>query len=626
MDIVKDLGKNMKDPNFLSFLNRHNIEDFQISGNNIIFKIHGQAIRSILDFSNLDKSIANLRDNLDKHTEDIELKEGLIFEITKEWPAVVEECLPGPINSYSAWSEGLVYRYADLKQTIKEYFPELWETVEMELSVKSILNVKDITLPFACIILGPPSSSKTVGIELLRDTSNTFYTDSFSAKSFVSHNTSVPRDKLQQIDLLPKIKNNLFLSPELSPTFSKKDEDLIETLGILIRVLDGKGYESDSGAQGHRGYTGEYMFTWLGAAVEISRRVHKHLSTLGPKLYFYRLSKISKTEDDYIRLLQGENFGDRVQKIKVKMTEYLDWFDRYPLENHPIEQDQQNDENEINPVVKIQWDKKRDEKKTLEYIVKLAGLLAHLRGTLQTWETRDTQGVDYAYTIPIIEERGRAVTQLYNLARGHALSQGRNFITIEDISLLVKVVLSTASIERVKVFDLLLERDGRLSTSQITKGLTISNPTARRTMAEFKGLGIINMVGESEDEGNEQQLYDNTEKTMTLKPEFRWFLSEGFRKLREGYTPDLEHYFANDRSDDEKQQLTKAELKEKTPANTHINSNTYECYYCEDFPSRMDQTEYHRHVISTHPGKLAYPSGSDLIKNKLKPTGKTWEI
>ena len=333
------------------------------------------------------------------------------MEISKKWPALVEECSPRQVNSYSEWKEGLVSRYNDLKQTIKEHFPELWETVEIELSVKSILNIQDITLPFACIILGPPSSSKTVGIELLRDTPNTFYTDSFSAKSFVSHNTSVPRDKLQEIDLLPKIKNNLFLSPELSPTFSKKDEDLIETLGILIRVLDGKGYESDSGAQGHRGYTGEYMFTWLGAAVEISRRVHKHLSTLGPKLYFYRLSKISKTEDDYIRQLEGENFGDRVQKIKSKMIEYIEWFDRYPCEDPQNEQDFQ-DENVINQVVKIEWNKKRNDRKALEYIVKLAGLLAHLRGTLQTWETRETQGIDYASSVPIIEERDRAATQL----------------------------------------------------------------------------------------------------------------------------------------------------------------------------------------------------------------------
>ena len=106
--------------------------------------------------------------------------------------------------------------------------PTLWDAMEFQLAVKTILNIKDCNLPFAGIILGPPSSSKTVGIEMFRGTSNTFYTDSFSAKSFVSHNTSVPRDKLQEIDLLPKIKDKVFLSPELSSTFSKKDDELIE--------------------------------------------------------------------------------------------------------------------------------------------------------------------------------------------------------------------------------------------------------------------------------------------------------------------------------------------------------------------------------------------------------------
>ena len=64
---------------------------------------------------------------------------------------------------------------------------------------------------------------KTLGIELFRNIDNTFYSDNFSAKSFVSHNTSIKRE-LFQIDLLPKIKDKLFLTPELSPTFAKKDE------------------------------------------------------------------------------------------------------------------------------------------------------------------------------------------------------------------------------------------------------------------------------------------------------------------------------------------------------------------------------------------------------------------
>jgi len=75
----------------------------------------------------------------------------------------------------------------------------------------------------------------------------------------------------------------------------------------------------------------------------------------------------------------------------------------------------------------------------------------------------NTQGSDYGYGIAIVEEPNRAITQLRNLARGHALSQGRDYITIEDdIPILIKVVMSNASIERSLIFDILIANDGVL--------------------------------------------------------------------------------------------------------------------------------------------------------------------
>ncbi len=194
------------------------------------------------------------------------------------------------------------------------------------------------------------------------------------------------------------------------------------------------------------------MFVWIGAAVDIPRKVHKYLSTLGPKLYFFRLPKTEKTEEEYLNQFEGEEFGVKFERIQHKVKEYLEWFEQCPVSKTSTEV-MANDE--VNTaLVKIEWDKQKDEKNALKIIVKLAQILAHLRGTLQTWETRDTQGTEYDYSLPIIEEPDRAITQLRNLARGHALSQGRNFITIADIPILIKVVLSTASIEKVKIFDL----------------------------------------------------------------------------------------------------------------------------------------------------------------------------
>jgi hypothetical protein len=423
--------------------------------------------------------------------------------------------------TFEEWQTILLEKYENLRNIVKYYLPNLWDSLEFELSIQKILNIKDCTLPFAGIVLGRPSSLKTVGIGMFRKWKQTFYTDNFSAKAFVSHSTAVKREQLQEIDLLPKIKNRLFLTPELSPTFTKKDDDLIEILGILTRVLDGQGYESDTGAHGHRGYNGEYMFVWVGAAVDIPWKVHKYLGTLGPKLYFLRLPNTDKKEDDYVEQIDTDDFVSKTKLIEQVLIDYLNWFERCPGASPDGTTEK---ENKI-AIAKVTWNFEKDDKQTKRFIVKLGILLGNLRGIIPTWETRDSQGIDYAYTFATIEDPDRAIHQLRNLARGHALSQGRNYITIEDISLVIKVVFSTASKERVTIFDLLLNFGGELTTTQIVDYLNTSPNTAKRTIAELKAIGLV-IVEDIKSERGEPQ------KRMTLDDQFGWFLSEEFRELK----------------------------------------------------------------------------------------------
>ena len=413
------------------------------------------------------------------------------------------------------WKVKLEKKYNHLRETVDKNLPNLWPALEFELSIQKIINIKDCTLPFAGIILGPPSSLKTQAIELLRNWPNTFYTDNFSAKSFVSHTTAVPKEKLEEIDLLPKIKNKCFLTPELAPTFAAKDDDLIQILGIMTRILDGNGYESDSGAQGHRGYSGKMMFTWIGAAVDIPHKVHKYLGTLGPKLYFLRLPVIqNKTEDEYVDQIKNDDFNIRIAEIKGALFDYLKWFEIIP---------EMAIDNETG-LLKVAWNSEKNEELAQRYISRLARLLANLRGVAPTWNSYESQGSNYAYTLPTIEEPDRAIQQLSNLARGHALSQGRNYVTLDDIPIIISVVLSTASKERVTIFDLLLAHDGKLTASEISMSLNMSLPTARRTMLE---LWVLRLVDKDNPDDN------SSVKEISLKPGFRWFISEEFRKLRE---------------------------------------------------------------------------------------------
>jgi hypothetical protein len=71
------------------------------------------------------------------------------------------------------------------------------------------------------------------------------------------------------------------------------------------------------------------MFVWVGAEVDIPYKVYRYLGTLGPKLYFLRLPKVEKTEDEYITQINSD-FEERVKVIEKTLFEYLKWFEMYP--------------------------------------------------------------------------------------------------------------------------------------------------------------------------------------------------------------------------------------------------------------------------------------------------------
>jgi hypothetical protein len=169
---------------------------------------------------------------------------------------------------------------------------------------------------------------------------------------------------------------------------------------------------------------------------------------------------------------------------------------------------------------KIKWDWSSDSRDALKYIVMMADLLSYLRCVAQVWETRESQGSDYAYSISQREKPNRAITCLSNLARGHALLAGRNYITLDDIPMIIKTALDTAPIERVSLFSLLIANNGILTTTQILNSLNVARKTALRTMSELKAIGLVEM----EDFREEGQ--NNYSKRIILNPRFNWFLSD----------------------------------------------------------------------------------------------------
>lgn len=185
------------------------------------------------------------------------------------------------------YQKNLFAKLQYLKEVVEKNFPNRSFAIEIALSVISQLKIEGITQVFALILMGNPSSYKSTILEIISAIPVCYVSDSFTPKSFVSHSANSKKKDLEKVDLLPRIRYKTLITSELAPLFSGNPDQLVEHFGMLTRILDGRGFQSDSGVHGRRGYVGDYSFMWLGAVVDIPHRVWKLLANLGAKMYFF---------------------------------------------------------------------------------------------------------------------------------------------------------------------------------------------------------------------------------------------------------------------------------------------------------------------------------------------------
>lgn len=421
--------------------------------------------------------------------------------------------------SVEEWQRGLTKARVEFKESVERNFPNKWFAAEVCASVYAQLFIEDITQPFALLLIGSPSSKKTTVLGFYDKLDYSYPSDKFTPRSFVSHSASVKREELSKIDLLPRIKEKCFVTPELAPVFGANDEELLDNISIMTRVLDGQGFTSDSGVHGQRGYREPIMFTWLGAIVDIPYRVWKVLGNLGSRLYFLRLESGVSDEEKDIANLRDNSYMQKLNECRSFAKDYMKLVMSYPLDGPNYTHVEFS-----NRCVK--WDKSKDPKEILYIIVRLAKLLAHLRGVVSIWGTEGTGGSEYAFSAPVIENHDRAANALYNLARGHALSCGRTRISFEELKVVIAVTLSSASKERTTLLDILLEKNGHCKTTDFMEKLACSRATALKTMKELEIIGLVTL--------HEEESKTKPDKVATLKEDFKWFLTQEFKDLRRG--------------------------------------------------------------------------------------------
>lgn len=399
--------------------------------------------------------------------------------------------------------------FSEWKETIQGHFPDLAFPAEVCASIATQLLITDVTNPFALVLVDVPSSGKTITLNFFSEIEKLSYgTDRFTPASFVSNSANVKKERLKEIDLLPRLRYKLFLIRDLATLFSKRDDDLMECMGILTRVLDGEGLCTDSGVHGQRQYIGEFLFMVLAASTPIPPKVWKLMGNLGSRLFFINMNTRNKTEEELSSQLTTTEYKQKERACREITKQFL-----YTLWHQHSEG--------------VVWEKQNDDQETIRIIARCARLLARLRGVINVW--KDGLGVDgeeYSYTTPVIEKPDRINQLFYNIARGHALATGRMNIGREDLGLVVELALDSAPTIRTTLFGRILAHGGEITTSQVEEELNCAKPTARK---EMKSLMILGLVSEYKVHTGE---IGNEEKGIRLKAEFHWFLSSECKQIR----------------------------------------------------------------------------------------------
>ncbi|MBI4637614.1 MAG: zeta toxin family protein [Candidatus Rokubacteria bacterium] len=406
-----------------------------------------------------------------------------------------------------------------VRHVIAEHFPDLWMAVDLGLATAATLLLAENANPTAVILVGGPGAGKTTVATMfenakVRLTSGKpleplcYRSDKFTPAAFVSQAANRTGRELERVDLLPKIKDKVLLTPELAPIFRGEEDELTKTFSIVTRVLDGQGLVTDSGTHGHRGYAGCHGFAWIGCTTPLPERAWRVMGQLGSRLFFLLLdTSRSASVEDLLTLSGGTPYATRLKESAAAVEAFLTGlFDRHDgVHSHS-------------------WDASRDDETARLWLARCAALLAAMRSV--PIEERD-DGRRRIYRPGDGEAPYRALAVLTNVARGHAIVHGRDRVTMDDLPLIVQATASSMPTDPARLLKGLVTSDtDALRVAQVQALLGAQHPESARDRMRY--VHALEVMEFSEDgPGKPAHLLFRAEWAWCRSPEFRALLRGG---------------------------------------------------------------------------------------------------
>lgn len=307
---------------------------------------------------------------------------------------------------------------------VDRYDRQMLDVVEALLANALVLVFENINNAPMLFIEGASGSGKTTAIRMMEPSHEDellVRMDSLTSASFVSHSTD--QDVEGTNDVLPMVKHRLLSVRELSKLFSGDPEKITEFWSELAGVGDGDGNMKATGAQGRRGYRGDYMFAFQGATTPLGPVAWNAMGTIGGRVLFH------EALGDYDEAEMREGYWDREGELSERTDECRETVLEFIRTMWHIETD---------GYASVDW-RSHDSWKPEENVQKAIVRFAHLIALTRTPANRE----DGEWTVGTPESYWRLIDQLTHLCRARALFHGRRQVTIEDISLVARIALST---------------------------------------------------------------------------------------------------------------------------------------------------------------------------------------
>lgn len=160
-------------------------------------------------------------------------------------------------------------------------------------------------------------------------------------------------------------------------------------------------------------------------------------------------------------------------------------------------------------------------------ISKCAKLLAKLRGVINVWQDQSHGSYEFEHTTPVIEKPDRLNQLFYNLARGHAVVEGRRNINENDLKFVAELALDSCPRNRSTLFKALLDNSGSLNTGKVMSIMECSRPTALKEMKALETLGICDMFQV------ENEIGQKVDSVILLTDQIKWFVGDEFQRIRQ---------------------------------------------------------------------------------------------